>query len=217
MKKNIADEKQEELQTTIKEIYELENQIRKEKKKKQIKLVLFILLIIFLFKVFVGEINITSPNLFSQHKNRLYSVEINSKSISLGVEEYQSIINIPYVFKYNLFSSHKYNGEVDDNQLKFASGEKLEININSFECFSEDSKYKISCVGITNENNIVKTSDTKYELLIRKTSKGEKVFYNGEFINEIEKYLTEKGSYSIFINAKYKNVKSVIYFIIKIE
>lgn len=189
----------------------------KERRKKIAITLISILFIFCTFKIFVGQIIVSFPNISNQHKNRLYSVYLNEKSVSVGIEENKTIINIPYIFKYDIFSSHNYNGDLNYEQLKYKIGDNLKINIESFDCFSKNLNTKISCVGNTSENKIVEAKNIRYEMLIRKTEKGEEIIYKGVLINEIGKYFSEKGSYAIFITARYENVESTVYFNIKME
>ncbi len=69
------------------EMNKLNNEFRKEKKKKIIIISSVVIIAFVLFKIFVGEINITIPNLASQHRNRQYDVSVNNTLIDVGVEE----------------------------------------------------------------------------------------------------------------------------------
>ena len=87
-----------------------------------------------------------------------------------------------------------------------------------------DENLLIISLGITKDNydkalKLIKKemNDLKYHLYIKKNSKGEKVFYDGNLIDNISDYLDEIGSYHISIVAKYKNVESTIYFDLKVE
>lgn len=209
--------KNKELSQIASEIYELEEQIANERKKKFVITISVIIILLCIFKIFIGQINISFPNVINQHKNRLYSVYLNNEKISIGIEENKNLISIPYIFKYSIFSSHNYAGDIDYAQMKYKIGEKLIIKIESFDCFSENFEYKITCVGNNSGKNMEMATNIKYQMLIRKTKKGEEVVYDGVFVNQIEKYLSDKGTYSVFINATYENVESIIYFNIKIE
>lgn len=209
--------KNKELRLIANEIYELEEQIANERKKKFAIIFSVIIILFCIFKIFVGQINMSFPNVINQHKNRLYSVYLNNEKISIGIEENKKLISIPYIFKYSIFSSHNYAGNINYDKMRYKIGEELTIRIESFDCFSKNFEYKISCVGNDSGKNIKKATNIKYQLLIRKTKKGEEVVYDGLFVNQIEKYLIDKGAYSIFIKANYENVESTIYFNIKIE
>lgn len=207
----------EQLRQTIAQMHKLDQEINKEKNKKQIIIILSIIFLTCIFKIFIGKIDIVMPNLFSQHQNRLYKIELNEQIISIGIEDYKKTTIIPFVLDYTIFSSHRYYEDIGVSRPTFEKGDEINLLISSFDCYNSKIEHKVSCVGTTNNANKLKTNDTEYSLIIRKTSRGENVFYNGKLIDNIGKYFVEKGSYIVFIKGKYQNVTSVVYFTIIIE
>ena len=58
------------------------------------------------------------------------------------------------------------------------------------------------------ENN-----DTKYtNLKITRTNKPYEVVYDGKYINDITKYVKEKGIYAVTITAEYSNIDTDVTF-----
>ena len=198
----------------LKEINKLHNEMIKERKKKIIITSLVIIASFVLFKIFIGQIDINSPNIANQHKNRLYQVSLNDEIVTVGVEEIETKTIIPFILYLKHTSSHSFLGK---DSLNYKLGEKITMDVKSFECYAENLKYPLSCVS--DSGNLIKKekNDLEYYLHIKKNSRGEKVFYDGNFVNDLSDYLTEKGNYHISIEAKYKNVKSIIYFNLKIE
>ena len=69
------------------EMNKIINEMRNSRKKKNIIIASMVIITFVLFKIFIGEINITIPNLASQHRNRQYDVSVNNASVDVGVEE----------------------------------------------------------------------------------------------------------------------------------
>lgn len=188
-------------------------------KKNLIKKIFFIsfvfIVIFFLFKIFIGEINLNFSNIFSQHKSRLYEVSLNDDLINIGVEETKKTTIIPFIVYANDFSSHSFYSEKDESELKFNLNDMINVSIKSYECYSNNTELQLSCVGATGLKKVI-VNDTDYTLRIKRLNKAETITYNGEFLSDISGYFPEKGRYRIFIYGKYKNVTSTIYFDIEI-
>lgn len=198
------------------EMNKLDNEIRRSRNKKIIIITTIIVIVFSLFKILIGEINITIPNLSSQHRNRLYDVSVNNTLIDIGVEETKRTTIIPFIIYINDFSSHMFFGEKDENSLKFEKGNNIILKVDSYECYTKNDNIQLSCVGNSSNAEKVKTEDTSYTLRIKKLNRDETITYNGKFINNISAYFTEKGKYRVFIIGKYKNVTSTIYFNLEI-
>lgn len=211
---------EEELEQQRKEILfemnKLDNELRKTKKKKIIIITSIILISFALFKIFIGEINLNFANIASQHKNRLYEVNINNTLIDIGVEETKRTTIIPFIMYINDFSSHMYLGVEDGRNLKYEKGNAVILNIDSYECYAKNLDTQLSCVNDSGNYKKIKTNDTTYNLRIKRLNKKETITYDGKFINDISSYLPENGKYRIFIIGKYKNVTSTIYFDLEI-
>lgn len=173
-----------------------------------------------MFKIFIGELNITldNNNPFSLYKNRLYDVELNSETITIGVEEYKKTTIIPFVLNLNIFSNHTFYQNDKDMYLKHNLGDHIFLDIKAFECYYPQKNKKVATTCAKDYNSLLKeeVDDIEYNLLIKSTRKGEKIAYSGKFIQDISEYFTEKGQFLVRITATYNNVKSDIYFWIKI-
>lgn len=194
------------------EMNKLDNELRKAKKKKIIIIASVVILSFILFKIFVGEINVTIPNLASQHRNRQYDVRVNNTSVDVGVEETKKTTIIPFIMYISDFSSHRFTGEMNINNMKYEMGTSIILNIDSYECYTQNDNIQLSCVSSSGNVKKIKVSDTTYTLRIKRLNRAETIIYNGKFISDISKYLTDNGKYRIFITGKYKNITSTIYF-----
>lgn len=197
----------------LRELVNINNEMRKERKKKIIIISCAIIFAFILFKIIIGQIDINSPNVINQHKNRLYQVSLNGEKITVGVEEVESKTIVPFMVYLKHYSSHSFFGK---DSLNYSLGDKLTIDIKSFECYTKD-EFQLSCVS--DNGNLIKKekNDLDYHLNIKKATKGEKVFYDGKFVENIGDYLNEPGIYHVSIVANYSHVKSTIYFNLKIE
>ena len=173
-------------------------ELKEERKSKFIYILVIIFLILLAIKVIFGEIVIELP---SQYKdNRLYEVYLNNIDVTVEVEDVKKITIIPYFLSFEQRYNGVYVGTLDIYENIVESPYyKLKIN------------YKVSC---NTEQKYVKelTNDTTYKLYIKRTYKGkETIYYDGEFIEDITKYIVDKGRYLIMITGNYKNVESKIY------
>lgn len=207
------EELEEQKHEALKELIKINNDIKKEKKRKIITILIIFVVSFLLFKLFIGQIDINSPNIINQHKNRLYQISLNGEKITIGVEEVERKTIIPFIIYLKHYSSHSFFG---NDSLNYKLGSKIVLDVKSFECYTKDD-FQLSCVS--DNGNLIKKemTDLKYHLYIKRNSKGEKELYNGNLIRNLSDYLTEKGSYHISIVAKYKNVESTIYFDLKVE
>ena len=206
------EELEQQRKEMIIEMNRLDNELRKTKKKKIIIILSVVILSFILFKILIGEINITIPNLASQHRNRQYDVSVNNASVDVGVEETKKTTIIPFIMYISDFSSHRFVGEMDINNMKYEKGTSVILNVDSYECYTQNDNIQLSCVGNSGNYKKIKVSDTTYTLRIKRLNRAETITYNGKFISDISKYLTDNGKYRIFITGKYKNITSTIYF-----
>ncbi len=186
---------------------------KKEKKRRITKLIIFIIIALSLFKIFIGEINISLPIYYD---SRLYDVTLNDKLITVCVDEYRKYPIIPFII-YNVYSDlHCFYQDDEGTQTRpFNKGDKVYITIDSFKCFNSINNGETSCYPYKYQRR-KKVYDTKYSLLIQRAGGAEKIIYDGEFVNDITNYFSEKGVYSIGMIAKYGNVKSIVSFSIRI-
>lgn len=227
MKKKIFKTKEEMIKglesvrrETLSELNEGNMDFIKDRKHKTIKFTVIFLVIFVLFKLFIGELNITlnNNNPFSLYKNKLYIVELNSEAITIEVEEYKKNTIIPFVLNLNIYSNHIFYNNDKETYIKHNLGDHIFLDIKAFECYymSKNNKNTTTCAKDYDSLLKEEINDIEYNMLIKSTRKGEKVAYSGKFIQDISEYLTEKGQFSVRITAMYNNVKSDINFLIKI-
>lgn len=209
MTNNYKDERKE----AFRELNKFNLKMKKERKKKMIKYIIFIVTIFSLFKLFIGEINLNIP-LYYNH--RLYEVTLNQQLITVCVDEYRKDPIIPFIINNNYAGLLCFHH--DDNGMTtrvFKKGDNIYITINSFECLNSINNGITSCYQ--NQNPIKReTNDTKYSLLIRQVNREQTIIYDGNFINNITEYFSKKGVYDINMIATHGNVKSVVFFSVKI-
>jgi hypothetical protein len=210
----MINEKKDENKEVLKELNKSITERKKEKKQKVIKIIILIIVIFSLFKIFIGEINLGLPIYYNY---RLYNVTLNEKLITVCVDEYRKIPIIPFIINNDYVDLHCFHQDEEGTKTRpFNKGDTIYITINSFECFNSINNGKTSCYPYNNQRK-KETNDTEYSLIIKRAGGAEKVMYNGDFVNDITDYFSEEGVYSISMIAKYRNVKSVVSFSIRIE
>ena len=208
--------KKKEQTEALKELYDLQMEVKKERIKKISIFILCFAVILIIFKFAIGVINIQS--FFPYNRNRWYNVELNNKPITIGAVEVKTTTIIPYVLNVVSASNNTFlNDKTHDTTVRMSKGKDISLSIESYDCFSKDNKVHLKCDNDEyKEVNKVITNDTKYELFIKTTNKVETVMYDGTFISNISTYFPKCGRYLVQINGKYKNVESSVYFWIEI-
>jgi len=209
--KNIEEVLEEEelnKKEALKELNRLDIEIRKERKQKLIKIGLPIIVLFILFKIFIGEINLNLPIYYN---HRLYEVTLNDEFIDVCVDEYRNIPIIPFLINNNYHDFHCFHQHGVGIEREFNKGDKIHITFDSFECLTEDG-FKTSCWPYKSHNIKKETNDAKYSLIINRNYRGTTVIYDGDVVNDITDYFSEKGTYTINIIAKHGNVKSIVFF-----
>ena len=111
----------------------------------------------------------------------------------------------------SVYLGNNYVAGGNNDSLYVDYKDVMNLNINSYSCFSEKMNNQIECKydnQITKEN-----SDEKYtKLVITKIGKEYGSVYNGEFASDIAPYIKEKGRYHVEITAKHGLVETKIYF-----
>ena len=185
--------------------------MKKNRKINETLLVIIIAVVaVIIFFVFVGPITIYSPNFT---KSRLYQITLNDENLLVDVEDNEKKTIIPFILNLKRSTGNTYG---DKYMAEFSLGEELILDVKSFECFTKENNH-LSCGRDNGELRKEEKNDVKYHLFIRKSSKGEKVFYDGELIDEVGHLLTEKGRYLFIITATYDDVESILYTNIKIK
>ena len=191
-------------------------ELKEERKHKFLYVLTIILFILIVIKITVGEIVIPIP--LEYNDNRLYEVYVNEKVATVEVGDERKITIIPYFLSFVQYHNDVYIGDLDIYE-DIVDSPYYKLKINSYICYAEmpslkENKkinYKVSC---NTEQDYIKekTSDTTYQLHIKRTHRGKEVIlYDGKFIQDITPYIKEKGRYLLTIIGKYNNVESKIY------
>ncbi len=224
MKKDVFKGFTKEEQTeALKEFNIAREEAKKENMKNFIKapilIVVIVIIVIFLFRIFIGTIELYNP--FGYEKNRFYKVMFNDKTVTVPAREENRIPLIPWAIYFNSIASNRYDGELEQT-FKIEKEERYILNINSYSCYDEKLEKRIACKS--KENYIKeKNQDTVYTLKIEKRIyipatefKDEywEVFtiYDGPFIEDITKYIEDGAEYNLTIIGKYGMTSAEIYF-----
>lgn len=196
------------------EINEVNNEIRSDRKKKVFIGILLIIAIIILIKLIFGTIEINNIFGYPKNKARFYKLTMNDKTISVGYELTHKLPIVPFIV--NLNSDYMGGNHIQDDEdgVYFYpdDSEQYIIEIKSYSCYKGD--YQVECVY--DNQNMKENYDTEYtNLKIVRTSNPYEEIYNGRFVNDITKFVEEKGVYYVGITAKYSNVETDVYFYFK--
>ena len=196
--------------TAIKELHQTEIELKKERKKKRIKTIIILFVFILIIKIFFGTLEIKNLFGYNPSKARYYKVTINNKQIPISYTAKHKLTIIPYLINFNTY--YYGNNYIEGNSDGIYKVDKdINIDINSFKCYTNDGKYQIECTK--NTLFMKPNNDTKYtKLTITRTSNPYGVIYDGKYINDISSYITKKGSYHIEITAEYENMETKIDF-----
>ena len=180
--------------------------------KRKFIVIMGVFLIIVILRVILGPLNI--PNIFGYPSSsaRYYKVLVNDEHIPVNYNLKHSIPIIPFIVNINsVYLGNNYVAGGNNDSLYVDYKDVMNLNINSYSCFSEKMNTQIECKydnQITKEN-----SDEKYtKLVMTKIGKEYGSAYNGEFIVDIAPYIKEKGRYHVEITAKHGLVETKIYF-----
>lgn len=198
---------------SLKELNRLIAEDKKLKNKSIIKIVILTVLLIILFKLLIGEINLSLP---TYRFHQMHDVTLNEELITICIDEEKKSPIIPFFINNVSFDLICYYHDIGNpKNHTFNIGDEIKITVDSFECFNSINGDKASCYPYEGkEKRPVKKID--YSLSIVRNYKGQKVIYTGDFINDISDYFLEKGTYTVSIISKYRNVKSNIFFSLKI-
>ena len=185
----------EELQEEIPVLQIKEKDYSNEKRKKILMTCIPILGALLIFIAIVLN-TIEMAKSFTRAFYNEFEVYINNEKIDIMYNsEYKKVV-IPVIYKQEEFRSV---GEEKDNYLSRTN--KYIINIKEYKCINDDKNnhVRVSCGnGATSESKEeIKSTNNKLSIF-----KGTKELYNGDFINDITKYLTENGTYNIIITNK---------------
>lgn len=181
----------------------------KQRRIKRTIIITSLVVIIGSIKIFFGTIDIGFYR-FNFLTPRGYHISINGENLYTNLHGKKTSTVIPFLINYISESDGTFDFDVDDNaNLNYNSNtiknsNNLYLNIDSFSCYAifRNEKQPMSCLTGTHHGT-TQTSGTKYHLLIKQNSK---ILYDGDFVNNIGKYIITEGEYNIIITASYDNV-----------
>ncbi len=185
--------------------------LSKERKRKVMIFFLVIIGIILAIKIFFGTIELNNIFGYPSNNARFYELNVNETKVNVSYQTKQQIPLIPFLINLNSYylGYSKVNNDIGSDFVADDSKDYL-ININSYKCYSE-SGYQVECKKI---NQTMKLSNNvQYKkMIITRTTKPLEEVYNGKYINDITKYVDDKGVYCIQIYVKHSLVTDELYF-----
>lgn len=193
------------------DVTELNKKIRKERGKKLLIIFSIILLVVVGIKIFFGTIEIYNPFGYPSNKARFYKVSVNDEFITVGYNLNQKITLIPFLINFNnsYLGQNNITNDLDGAEYIPDGSDKYIIDISSYSCY--EYGYQVECLN--DEQNLKENNDTKYtKLKITRTNNPYEIVYDGKYINDITKYVKDKGIYCVSITAEYSLVEAEVYF-----
>lgn len=145
---------------------------------------------------------------FERAEYHYYDVTINEEKIKISYEEEYYNVVIPYVYKQNEYKSFQSDEETK-SEIEYK--DKFILKLTEYACYNNDkgNNVKVSC-----GHNAL--SETKKEIDLINNSMliayENEVIYNGEYIEDITKYIEKTGIYTFKITNKRDKLTSVINF-----
>lgn len=189
------------------------NVIRRNNKDfilKSFVILIFILIFCIVIRISFGRLYL--PLAPSFYKNVEYKLFINEEHESIGYSDVIEKPIIPGLLYFRIDSEDVwYNMNKLNEDIVFEK-EKVILDFVVSECYTHTDHIRINCDS-NNDKLIHKEIDGNFKrLLIRKSGKDEKVLYDGKFINDISRYVKDKGYYYIEIYAEYDDINTKLYF-----
>lgn len=192
----------------------------KNAKKKTLKVLIFILLILLVIligiRLVIGRIYLSIyPLTFKQSvEHKLY---INTEHYTVSFEDNKDFPIIPGLFYFRRSNSGSWYNMDKLNEDIIFEDDKIIIDILSDECYTHTDKVRVGCdLVLTDEatNKLIRkrVKSEISRLVIHKNGKNESVKYDGKFINDISKYVKDKGYYYIEVYVKYDGVSTKLVF-----
>lgn len=210
--------KEERLEMIKKEaLHEMRILNRKIKIERQLKWffsIFAIVLIIVVIKVFFGTIEIKNIFGYPPGETRFYKLSVNGKVITTNYNLKHTIPIVPFLVDFNSYylGTSNVTGDEDGTYFYHDNSEKYIIDISSYNCYKDG--YRVECKD--EDRDMKENHDTKYtNLTITRTNNPYEEVYNGEFINDITPYVSDKGVYCVEVTAKYSLVETKVYFYFK--
>lgn len=193
------------------DVSNLNTQIRKERGKKLYRIIVVLILVIVIIKILFGTIEIYNPFGYPASKTRFYKVTVNNEFVTVDYDLNQKIPIIPFLINFNnhYFGANYIESDVDGTEYHPDASKNFEIDIKSYSCYSMD--FQVECMK--DSQKMKENKDTKYtKLKITRTNKPYEVLYDGKYIEDITKYVKNKGVYAVTITAEYSNIDTDITF-----
>lgn len=134
-------------------------------------------------------------NLTSNYEKNLFKVEINGIPMKCYYEEKFNMARIPVA------GTGSYNN-VLNNKNSIDLENSMNLNIKEFEVYYKNGNRKSNTVGWYIDSELIyKEVSNPIRIEIKRM---DKLIYDGEYTQDISKYINEKGRYYIHIYAKRK-------------
>jgi len=189
---------------------------QKKDKIRKIKMTLIPILVITLVIVGIFLNIVEFLKTFSRAKYNYWEVEINNQEMNIFYnEDYDNVI-IPFIYKQHeefLFQSNMKEF-TNNNYLKNTNS--LKIKLTEYECINNDKgkNVRVSCgqEALSESKKRIVSTKSRMKIVL-----DEKEIYNGEFIEDITKYLKDDGKYKIIITNKKDKIETKISFYLSIN
>ena len=193
--------------------YNLAKNDLKNNNKKIVKKVLMILLtvviVLVLIRVCIGELHY-SVSIFRLNKSVEYKLLVNGEHKTISFVDTEDTPIIPGVIYFRRENVGAWFNMDELNEDLIFSEEKVRLDFIVSECYTHTDKVRVNCDS-DNDKLIRKEVKPKFKkLFIRKNGGKNKVMYDGKFINDISKYVREKGYYYIEIYAEYDGIDTML-------
>lgn len=197
------------------EIPVLDIKVKENRKKKNKKLFYNIVPIFIIVVAFVG-ISFTIIEVlktYSRAQYNYFEIKINDQEMNIIYEEEYNKTIIPFFYKQyesQSFYSDQLNNQTD-NYINKKENYKLELI--EYRCIN-DKNNRVSCgtPNIVEKREKINPNESNLEIFYNN-----ECIYNGEFINDISKYLGKNGTYKFIITNKREYIQNKIKFQLSIN
>lgn len=183
-------------------------------KKRMIIILGIFTFAIIIFKVFISPLNI---KLEIPYNNPIYRLQLNDDYYGMNMEINYNINIIPQNFTF-IKTAHVYTYP---SKITVKLGDEMSLNITAYNCFLK-SNNKLNKIGCTNYNHQIMKEIKNLKFTKMKITGGSEtglvndLVYNGNYTNELNNLITEKGLYQIEIMLEHKPITSSLIFIIEV-
>ena len=183
------------------DLHEIRIEEKREKRKRIFQILCYAVVIIILFKLLIGTISL--PGFVPTKDKRKYELVFNDVKPIVSVTVTKKIPIIPTMIEFEglWYNSFSLEGSLYLT-IPLNENGKVYLDIYSYTCETKlDGKiYDMECKDYGDLNFIPK-NDVSYHLLIR-SDYGE-IYYDGPYIREIEKYLSNDEHRLVIVTGKY--------------